>query len=70
MVAIHLDKNVREGLKKEQVKPSSFDIALSRDTYAFGETINLRVECNNEQSSVDLKTIKFKLYLCFSQKRN
>jgi hypothetical protein len=48
LFSVTLSKNVREGLGKDKKKPSSFEIVLDKQTFAFGETVKLKVDCNNE----------------------
>ena len=62
---MRVDDRVIDGKKK----PSKFMITLNNVEYAFGEDILMQVDCDNTESSVGVKAIKFKLYLCYQQRQ-
>jgi hypothetical protein len=68
-ITVKVSKNVRQGVIDGKKKPSKFMITLNNVEYAFGEDILMQVDCDNTESSVGVKAIKFKLYLCYQQRQ-
>jgi len=50
------------------MKQTSFTFTFHKADYAFGETIMMQVDCDNSASSIDVWSLKFKLYLCSRQR--
>jgi hypothetical protein len=59
--------DVRQGLMSG-VKYSNFTFTFNKADYSFGETIKMKLECNNMDSSIGVKELKFKIYLCSQQR--
>jgi len=66
LISMQMNADVKHGLLS--VRYTGFKFTLDKDNYSFGETIKLRVDCDNSDCSIAVKEIKFKLYLCSLQR--
>lgn len=67
-ITIEMTTNVRHGISG--MKTSHFKFNLNKSDYYFGEIIKMQVDCDNTESQIGVKSIKFKLYLCYIQRHD
>lgn len=65
-----LDKNVKEGFKKDNKKKTSFTILLDKSAYAFGDKVTMSVDCDNQQTKIGIKEFVFNLFLNYVQTKD
>lgn len=63
---VQMKADVKQGLMSG-VKYSNFTFTFDKSDYSFGETIKMKVDCNNMDNSIDVQELKFKIYLCSQQ---